>query len=44
VTRRTNDTTALFSYLTSTAGSFTIFATAAATADTEFDFFLVGAD
>jgi len=44
VTRRTNDTTALFSYLTSTAGSFTIFATAAATADTEFDFFIVGAD
>jgi len=44
VTRRTNDATALFSYLTSTAGSFTIFATAAATGDTEFDFFVVSAD
>lgn len=44
VTRRTNDTTALLSYVTSTAGSFTIFAAAAATANTAFDFFVVGAD
>lgn len=44
VTRRTNDATALFSYLTSTGGSFTIFATAAATADTQFDFLVIGAN